>query len=227
MTKQLDLFDVFSQPDYMIYSEVFPQVDNITLLQELCKNGYLLSENKGRWTIYHLNKNYHNIDDLNNRTSNMDSSKVDTSKVDTSNVDSSNVDSSNMDTSNVDSSNVDSSNMDSSNMDSSKVDTSNMDSSNVDTSNMDSSNMDSSNMDSSNVDSHDVGIKKKIGYDDLSDLIQNICQLEYKTSVEIAQSVNRDEKYLKNDILPRMLKEEKLFKLYAKYHPHQKYISKK
>ncbi|HMU04845.1 MAG TPA: hypothetical protein PJ990_14525, partial [Saprospiraceae bacterium] len=95
------------------------------------------------------------------------------------------------------------------------------------TSNMDSSNMDSSNMDSSNVDSHDVGIKKKIGYDDLSDLIQNICQLEYKTSVEIAQSVNRDEKYLKNDILPRMLKEEKLFKLYAKYHPHQKYISKK
>ena len=45
------------------------------MLQDLCKKGYLISENSGRWTTYHLNKNF-----------NVDTSNVDTSNVDTSNV---------------------------------------------------------------------------------------------------------------------------------------------
>lgn len=46
------------------------------MLEDLCKKGYLISENSGRWTTYHLNKNF-----------NVDTSNVDTSNVDTLNVD--------------------------------------------------------------------------------------------------------------------------------------------
>ena len=42
------------------------KVDITQMLQDLCKKGYLISENSGRWTTYHLNKNF-NVD-----TSNVD-----------------------------------------------------------------------------------------------------------------------------------------------------------
>jgi hypothetical protein len=107
------------------------------------------------------------------------------------------------------------------------LDGSNMDSSNVDSLNMDGSNMDGSNMDGSNVDSLKVETKKKFSYKELCKYIQKICELEYKSAEEISKSLNRDEKYIKNNILPKMLREEKLIKLYPKYHPAQRYISKK
>lgn len=28
------------------------------MLQDLCRDGYLISRNKGRWTTYHLNRDY-------------------------------------------------------------------------------------------------------------------------------------------------------------------------
>ncbi len=64
------------------------RTDITILLQELCKDGFLISENKGRWTTYHLNE----------VASNPSIDKVDTSMVDTSldKVDTSN---NNMDTS--------------------------------------------------------------------------------------------------------------------------------
>lgn len=37
------------------------------VLQEMCKQGYLLSDSKGRWTTYHLNTNY--LDSVNNEES--------------------------------------------------------------------------------------------------------------------------------------------------------------
>jgi hypothetical protein len=92
---------------------------------------------------------------------------------------------------------------------------------------MDGSNMDGSNMDSSNEDDLIVEAKKKFSYVELCEYIQKICELEYKSAEEISKSLNRDEKYIKNNILPKMLREEKLIKLYPKYHPAQKYISKK
>lgn len=60
------------------------RTDITSLLQELCKLGYLVSENKGRWTTYHLNPDY--TDDT---ISKVDTSKGDTSKGDTSKVDTS------------------------------------------------------------------------------------------------------------------------------------------
>lgn len=65
--------------------------DITALLQELCKGDYLKSENKGRWTTYHLNHQF--LSDNESTEIKVDSSKVDSSKVDSSKVDSSKVDS--------------------------------------------------------------------------------------------------------------------------------------
>jgi predicted HTH transcriptional regulator len=45
------------------------KVDITQILQYLCKKGYLISENSGRWTTYHLNENF-NVDTSNVDTSN-------------------------------------------------------------------------------------------------------------------------------------------------------------
>lgn len=78
--------------------------DITAVLQDLSKTGYLKSENKGRWTTYHLNAQYLNEDQNSSIESvnpNVDSPKVDSSvKVDSSKVDSSaKVDSSKVDSS--------------------------------------------------------------------------------------------------------------------------------
>lgn len=129
------------------------------------------------------------------------------------------VDSSNVDSSvSEDSSNVDSS----SSMDSSYVTnaTGNLGSSSEDS----SANEDSSSEDSSNEDSSD-GKKQK--YEELAERIIIFCELEYKSVLEIANAVSKSERHLKNRILPRMIKEEKLIKLHSDNHPNQKYIAKK
>jgi len=77
--------------------------DITKLLQELCKNEYLISENKSRWTTYRLNTEFKT------NTSNEDTSNEDTPNEDTSNEDTSNEDTSNEDTSNEDTSNEDTS----------------------------------------------------------------------------------------------------------------------
>jgi ATP-dependent DNA helicase RecG len=60
--------------------------DITKLLQDLCKQGYLLSENKTRWTTYHLNTAYSSTSTVDD-TSNDDTSNDDTSNDDTSNDD--------------------------------------------------------------------------------------------------------------------------------------------
>lgn len=126
---------------------------------------------------------------------------------------------------NVDSSaNEDSSNVDSfNNVDSSYVSnaTDSLGSSSEDSSESE----DSSNVDSS--DNEDSSEGKRYKYEELVEEIIKFCKLEYKSALEIANAVNKSEKYLKNRILPRMIKEEKLFKLYSDNHPNQKYTAKK
>jgi ATP-dependent DNA helicase RecG len=56
------------------------RTDITSLLQDLCKSSYLVSENRGRWTTYQLNSDF-----TENLSPKVDTSKVDTSKVDTSN----------------------------------------------------------------------------------------------------------------------------------------------
>lgn len=60
------------------------KTDITKMLQELCKNDYLVSENKGRWTAYHLNYSNKSTRDLKPQIS-MDSSNMDSSNMDSSN----------------------------------------------------------------------------------------------------------------------------------------------
>ena len=56
------------------------RTDITKILQELCKEGYLLSDNKSRWTTYHLNIDFMNkMDGSTMDSSNMDGSTMDSS----------------------------------------------------------------------------------------------------------------------------------------------------
>jgi ATP-dependent DNA helicase RecG len=58
-----------SRLQYMIDKH---KTDITKILQDLCKNKYLVSENKSRWTTYHLNGNFHT--NMDSSSANMDSS---------------------------------------------------------------------------------------------------------------------------------------------------------
>jgi ATP-dependent DNA helicase RecG len=147
------------------------RTDITRILQDLCKQAYLIPVNKGRWTTYHLNTSI--------------ASKVDTStsKVDTS---------------------------------ANKVDTS---ANKVDTQ-------------QNNVDSFDTRIdnnkkitpKSRLKKEELESLILEACLEEHVSIVELSKIVNKDIKYLKNKVIPAMIKDGKLERLYPNInHPHQAY----
>ncbi len=177
--------------------------DITKMLQELCKNNYLISENKGRWTTYRLNPNFSkNMDSPSSISLNVDSSNIEIHAKETS-------------------SNSDSSENHLINNEDSNVDTSNVDTSNVDTLNVDTSNVDTSNMDTSK---NNGQILEKTT---LQSSVINACQDEYISIEEIAKKVDRSDKYLKNIIIPKMLQLGYLIKLHPQTnHPQQKYISK-
>ncbi|MDF0720117.1 putative DNA binding domain-containing protein [Kaistella sp. PBT33-4] len=152
------------------------KTDITKMLQDLCKNEYLVSENKGRWTAYHLNYSDKTIAQANPLIS------------------------------------MDSSNMDSSNMDSSK--------------DAISDNLQRLTKVDALVNMDSTAKQRRFKYDDLAKKIEEICALEYKSVAEIACEISKSEKYLKNDILPKMIATERLTKLYSDRHPNQKYITK-
>lgn len=163
------------------------KTDITKMLQNLCKNGYLLSESKSRWTTYHLNYE----DNVDSTISNVDSSA---------------------------------SNMDSSmgiNINPATVGAKDTNSKSVDDYN--------DNMDSSDVISVDTSTSKqtRFEFEEIASKIIEICLLAYKSVAQIAQELNKSEKYLKNSILPKLISNEKLTKLHADNHPNQKYIAKK
>ena len=165
------------------------------ILQELCKQGFLESDNKGRWTTYHLNTEY-------NLSSNVDTStKLNVDATSTPNVDTS--DAPNVDTSNTP-----------------NVDTSNT--LNVDTS--DAPNVETSNI--PNVDTlKNEQSQKRFTKEELYQLILRYCENEYRSAEEIAKNIQKDVKYLKNRIIPSMIEEKLLERLFPsiKNHPKQKY----
>jgi ATP-dependent DNA helicase RecG len=151
------------------------------ILQELCKQGYLISENKGRWTTYRLNSEGSEYFE-NRKISLVDTSSnlMDTSeeKVDTSEE---------------------------------KVDTS---SKKVDTS-------------SKKVDTSQIGNKVWLKKDVLHQQIMDLCKDEFKSIDVISKVINKDFKYLKNKIIPKLVKSGKLERLYPNInHPNQAYKSK-
>jgi len=159
------------------------KTDITKMLQELCKNGYLVSENKSRWTTYRLN--YENS--LDSSVRNLDSSLH-----------------------NLDSSNAQIA-----------TSTDNLDST---LRNLDSANV---NLDSTKNSLDSTKKQKRVKYDELEKEIIEVCSLEYKSVAQIAFEINKTEKYLKNDILPKMIANEKLTKMYSDNHPNQKFIARK
>jgi len=158
------------------------RVDITRTLQELCKQGYLISDSKGRWTVYHLNRDYKSftesfVDNLDTSAGNLDTS---THNLDTS--------AGNLDTS---------------------------------THNLDTS--------AGNLDTSDNNLVRqipgKLKKEDLEILILNSCLEVYRTIDEIAEKVNRKSAYIKNEVLPALIANGKLLRLYPDIpnHPNQAY----
>lgn len=159
------------------------RTDITKVLQEMCKQGYLLSDSKGRWTTYHLNTNY------------MDSVSIEES----ANYDLSD---NNMDTSG-----------------------NNRDTpgNNVDTS--------GNNRDTSGNNRDTSQSSEKRSYfrkEELENMILSACNTEFKTLEELAVSIAKNPKYVKNSIIPKLIESGKLERLYPKIinHPHQAYKAK-
>jgi ATP-dependent DNA helicase RecG len=197
------------------------RTDITKILQELCKNGYLIADNKGRWTTYHLNTDFsksnmitleNKVDTSSNKLINSEDNKELQSYVDTSNE--------KVDTSNI---NVDTS----ANILTDKLKTIdkkfNMDTSGA---NMDTS---GANMDTSDG-NQDIQVSKTVKLrmkkEDLETLILEVCNLEFKSLDDIGPLVNKTPKYLKNYIIPDLVKSGKLERLYPTInHPNQAYKS--
>ena len=160
------------------------RTDITKILQDLCKQGYLLSDSKGRWTTYHLNTLFLStyMDSLN--------VNVDTSSIELIDI----ISPTNKDTS---LSNVDTSN--------DKMDTS------------------SDKVDSSKEDAPKLRMKKE----DLEMIILGVCNSEFKTLEDIGKLIGKTPKYLKNNIIPSLIKSNRLERLYPTIinHPHQAYKS--
>lgn len=142
--------------------------------KHILKQGYLISENKGRWTTYHLNSEGSKYSEFRKI------SLVDTS----SNI---------VDTS------------------SNLVDTS---SNLVDT---------SSNLVDTPKSKRKDWVKKEV----LHQQIINLCKDEFKSIEDISKVIHKDIKYLKNTIVPELVKGGKLERLYPNInHPNQAYKTK-
>ena len=76
------------------------------------------------------------------------------------------------------------------------------------------------------VDTSELDSKARFGRDELEKLILSKAQ-DYATIEEIATGVGRSVDYIKNKVMPRMVKEGKMVRLHQKInHPNQKYKAK-
>ena len=162
------------------------RTDITKILQELCKEGFLLSENKSRWTTYHLNTDYAN-----------DVEKESDTNLDTSAV--------NLDSSATAANVPDYKNRKETPASETLVP-------NLDTL---APNLDTSNRKSS----------KKLSKEELHKLIIEACKSNYITIEQIALAVNRSQAYLQNEVLPILVSNGNLERLYPDNpnHPNQAY----
>lgn len=75
------------------------------------------------------------------------------------------------------------------------------------------------------VDTSDENKKHRITKNALYSLIIEFCKNEYKSIDEISKEVHKDTKYLKNKVIPEMIEQEMLVRLFPSTlnHPNQKY----
>ncbi len=155
------------------------RTDITKILQELCKEGFLISENKSRWTTYHLNYDYANAVEKNSDAS-LDTSKITANIPDFKNAKES---------------------------PESETLAPNLDTL---TPNLDTSKLKSS---------------KKLSKEELHKLIIEVCKSNFITIEQIALAVNRSSAYLQNEVLPFLVSNGKIDRLYPDNpnHPNQSY----
>ncbi len=177
------------------------KTDITKILQELCKEGFLISENKSRWTTYHLNSNFvnHTVSDV--------ETKVDSSQTLTPNLDTfvQKVDNYNPLTTKSESTVQ-------------KVDSLQTLTPNLDT-NMQK--VESSNTLTPKLDTLKTKAKKtakvkskKLSKEELYGLIIKACLSEYITIEQIALAVEKSPAYLQNEVVPYLVNSGKLKRLY-------------
>jgi hypothetical protein len=84
-------------------------------------------------------------------------------------------------------------------------------------------------MDTSILDEGENAVgNKRLKLGDLNDLILQYCQTEYKSVEEIGKHLEKTSKYLKNSIIPRLIEQGLIERLYpgTPNHPQQKYKAK-
>lgn len=71
-------------------------------------------------------------------------------------------------------------------------------------------------------------LKRRLNNNEMDSLVQSYCQ-DYTTLDELARKIDRDKRYVKNHVVPRMVKEGKLEMLYPTVpkHPSQSYKTTK
>lgn len=177
------------------------RTDITKILQELCKEGFLISENKSRWTTYHLNTNFEN------RAESDVVEKVDTSQTLTPDLDTSEQKASSYNalknshessTKKAKSSQTLTPNLDTSGQ---KVESSLTLTPNLDT--------------LKNKAKKTAKVKsKKLSKEELHGLIINSCLSEYLTIEQIALAVEKKPSYLQNEVMPYLVNSGKLQRLY-------------
>jgi ATP-dependent DNA helicase RecG len=173
------------------------RTDITLLLQDLCKSGYLTSENKGRWTTYHLNPSF--LQEYSpNKVATPDDGNVATS--DDPNV----ATSDDPDVATSDDANVATS-----------------DDANVATS-------DDANVATSEAGKNKLTLNKPIerySRSELYKLIEIACKDEFRSLEEIAATVKREYQYIRNRVIPEMMKAGLIIRLHPNIpnHPQQAY----
>ncbi|HEY3372251.1 MAG TPA: ATP-binding protein [Prolixibacteraceae bacterium] len=64
--------------------------------------------------------------------------------------------------------------------------------------------------------------------EEMENMILNVCKSEFKTLEELAMNIGRNAKYVKNNIIPKLIESGRLERLYPTIinHPHQAYKTK-
>lgn len=172
------------------------------MLRKLCDNNFLISDNKGRWTTYRLKPKSNTLDHkVATSTKQADIQEIKDNQND--------------------------------NFDNkvathkAKVATSTKDDVNQGVTNKTSDNKVATHK--AKVATSDNKIPKKLSKDSLEKLILDFCTDRYMKKEEIAEYTNRAENYIRNKIIPRLVRENKLIKKYpyALNHPEQAYKTNK
>lgn len=166
------------------------------ILQDLCKQGYLTSDNKGRWTTYHLNTEFRSSTENTLEETIIKGNTSDVPKGNTSDVAKGNTSKVKLNTFSVDN----------------------------ERNKKDKGNTSIENKGNTSIENKG-NTKQRFSRETLQGKILKFCETEFYSAVEISQHVGKDVNYLKKTIIPEMIDKNLIVRLFPSIinHPQQKY----